>query len=89
MLKFYADESRDPETSLFFAAGLLMTESQAISLEAGALTSDRPFPFLKRVGRRASMPIRCSPKRKQPDWYMPTWLDGIPAIRLPHLFTPI
>lgn len=45
MLKFYADESRDPKTSLIFAAGLLMTEPQAMSLEADVKRALGPLPY--------------------------------------------
>ncbi len=45
MLKFYADESQDPETSLLFASGLLMTEPQAIALEAEVAYILGPLPY--------------------------------------------
>ncbi len=57
MLKFFADESRDPETSLFLASGLLMTEPQAIGLDAaiGTVLGSLPY-FHMREGHAKQYP---------------------------------
>ena len=45
MLKFFADESNDHDSSLFLAAGFLMTEPQAFSLEQDIKAILGPLPY--------------------------------------------